>query len=535
MNLSNKTIVTFLTVLFLAASGVSGGGLSSENNQPYVVKIGRLHDALPGTMVNVPITLEQIDQSKGLTNFDFTVVYDQRGLYFVEALEGAIFEECGWEGFTYRLYPDSTTQDDKRMVSVYGTADRPYPAESPNPACQLDNPGYVGELPVTLAILRFYVIDDWHNCYLFAPIRFYWNECSDNVVWGYELHHPIASDSVYDYGDNSIADPTDGLPSYRGVQDFCLETGFPYVVTPTQGINFRNGGVDIYCPELYFVPGDINLNSMPFEPTDALLYLGYFLYGLSVFEYPDGSVAYSDVNADGIPLTVPDVVYLIRVVTADALPYPQLNPSPDPVYVTQDPDAKTVEFTAVDTLGAMILTFQGEIVADSTQVGYTAVSHYHPTDNETRVVIFSMLAGKSLRTGVALYYSGNGQLTDVLSATYHGRPVEIIVGSPSDVDNNDAGSTLPGSFELQQNYPNPFNPTTTIEFALPTATDVEIWVYNVTGQRVRTLVNRTMPAGYHEIAWDGTNDGGEQVGSGVYFYRIEAGDFVQSKKMMLLK
>ena len=97
------------------------------------------------------------------------------------------------------------------------------------------------------------------------------------------------------------------------------------------------------------------------------------------------------------------------------------------------------------------------------------------------------------------------------------------------------GSNLPATVELSQNYPNPFNPTTTISFSLPEAGTVRIEVFNVLGQRVRTLLDGELAAGLHSVVWDGRADNGFAVSSGVYFYRLSTGDVRQSRKMLLLK
>ena len=96
-------------------------------------------------------------------------------------------------------------------------------------------------------------------------------------------------------------------------------------------------------------------------------------------------------------------------------------------------------------------------------------------------------------------------------------------------------SQRPTEFDLRQNYPNPFNPTTIIEYALPKASEVKIQIYNILGQKVRNLVDETQKAGYKMIHWDGKDDEGKEVSSGIYFYRIVAEDFVKCKKMTLLK
>ncbi len=91
------------------------------------------------------------------------------------------------------------------------------------------------------------------------------------------------------------------------------------------------------------------------------------------------------------------------------------------------------------------------------------------------------------------------------------------------------------SYTLEQNYPNPFNPTTTINFNLPMSETVKLTIYNSLGQRVVDLVNQNMKSGYHSVSWNGLNDQGGKVSSGVYYYKLEAGDFSSVKKMLLLK
>jgi len=103
------------------------------------------------------------------------------------------------------------------------------------------------------------------------------------------------------------------------------------------------------------------------------------------------------------------------------------------------------------------------------------------------------------------------------------------------VDVPESNQPLPESFELSQNYPNPFNPSTTISYNLPRRSDVTIEIFNLLGQRVRTLVDESQSSGPHQVEWDGTDETGSPVSSGVYLYRLKAGESVQSKKMMLLK
>ena len=94
---------------------------------------------------------------------------------------------------------------------------------------------------------------------------------------------------------------------------------------------------------------------------------------------------------------------------------------------------------------------------------------------------------------------------------------------------------VPRDFALLQNYPNPFNGETMIRFQLPASERVKLYVYNIRGQRVATIIDEQMEAGYHRISWNGRNDNGRQVGSGVYIYLLQAGRHHQSKKLTYMK
>jgi hypothetical protein len=124
--------------------------------------------------------------------------------------------------------------------------------------------------------------------------------------------------------------------------------------------------------------------------------------------------------------------------------------------------------------------------------------------------------------GIAVEYrvqSGEGQIQE----------------PPEEQFDEAAKAIVPDGYVLDQNYPNPFNPQTTIGFTLARSERVRIDIVNVLGRTVRTLVNEYVSAGKHSVGWDATDDAGTRVPSGIYLYRIQAGDFVQTKSMTLLK
>jgi hypothetical protein len=110
--------------------------------------------------------------------------------------------------------------------------------------------------------------------------------------------------------------------------------------------------------------------------------------------------------------------------------------------------------------------------------------------------------------------------------------LDITTGVDDDQTQTDA---LPTAFALAQNYPNPFNPSTSIEFSLAQRSEVTISIYNVLGQKVRTLLNEPRPAGSYTVERNATDESGETVASGVYLYRLQTEELDQTKKMLLLK
>jgi CubicO group peptidase (beta-lactamase class C family) len=142
----------------------------------------------------------------------------------------------------------------------------------------------------------------------------------------------------------------------------------------------------------------------------------------------------------------------------------------------------------------------------------------------------TIMALDEMKNSGVIILTNCGSITDaawlsILDAVFAAADTLTVSGIPEI-----AGTDLPTSFILSQNYPNPFNPSTTIRYGLPHKSQVSLMVYNTLGQQIAVLVHGEQEAGYHEVRFDASG-----LSSGVYFYRLQAGDFVQTRKLLLLR
>jgi len=368
--------------------------------------------------------------------------------------------------------------------------------------------------------LRFLVSNDRTLECQYAPIRFFWLECGDNTLSSPGGDTLWIAQSVQDYNgfdpQDPYGDPFDTpltFPSLTGPIAEC-EASDKNEVIP--GIDFFNGGVDIVCADEIDDRGDINLDGLAYTIADAVMLTNYFIYGIDALPAPtvanpflrEAAIAASDVNADGLTLTVADLVYLIRVVVGDAVPYPKVDPVAARYDVSRD-GLMTVE----GDMGAAYIVVNGNVAPELIADGMELVSNFR--DGQTHIVVWSR-EGNSFNGSFANV--GSDDIAYIEMATAEGAPVTSLVGD-----------LVPDNFELAQNYPNPFNPATTIEFSLPVRSDYSLKIYNVTGQLVKEFTGNEN-AGTHSIVWDASN-----AASGIYFYKISAGNFSDTKKMVFLK
>ena len=179
--------------------------------------------------------------------------------------------------------------------------------------------------------------------------------------------------------------------------------------------------------------------------------------------------------------------------------------------------------------GSISCNFAANTLQRSLQVVRRSLEHGHLRPASNQLAAFKIEIRLYQRLRMISRFSADKliYLTDKLRES-------ITSGLPKYEDYS-ADSMLPNGFALSQNYPNPFNPETQIDYALPMGIKVNLEIYDLLGQRVRTLVDGYQEAGNKTVIWDGSDETGQKVSSGIYFYKMQAGDFVETKKMSLMK
>lgn len=473
------------------------------------VQIEKVHNAIQGQQKDVNIFLNGAGKPVG--GFDFLIAYDASSLSAMSASEGSLYGNCGWEYFTYRFGPFGNCGNGcpSGMIRITGIAEINNGAY--HPSCFLDGQSGI------LATINFLVSNDRTLECQYAPVQFFWIGCGDNTFSSVEGDTLYISRWVYDFENNDITDNSFGFPGFLGAPDSCLIGGGPGKPRPVRCVDFINGGVDIVCADSIDARGDINLNGLAYEIADAVMFTNYFIQGLSAFAgHVDGSVAATDVNGDGLSLTVGDLVYLIRVIVGDAAQLPKLNPNAvnEATFMLVN-NALSITETSTG-VGAIYLQVEGDIRPSALGEAASMDMVYRYDGTVTRILV-STRGRNSLGVGPVLTLDGARNIKLIEAGSFEGYAMKTTL------------STLPTEFTLSQNYPNPFNPVTNIDFTLPHAADWQLQIYNILGQVVQTWSDHGN-AGYYQIAWDAG-----QYASGVYFYRLSAGSYSATKKMVLLK
>ncbi|MEW5924774.1 MAG: dockerin type I domain-containing protein [Candidatus Zixiibacteriota bacterium] len=283
---------------------------SQTDTTAFRIEIGTYQSAMFGQNVLVPVT--KAAGTELMDGFDILIGYDGNILTLLEATPGPIFEDPnGWEYFSYRTSTSECAPAcPSQVVSVVALYHNTTANDPTNQAVANGTP---------LFNLNFFVNYIYNYECTFNPIDFFWMDCGDNAI-AFEGGNTLAlSNHVYNVFLEDITDTSASFPTYNGSPAEC----FINPGDPVRLIDYANGGVDIICDGPIDNRGDINLNGIAYEIADYIVFTNYFLYGLPAFIINvEAQIAATDINADGLPLTVNDLIYLIRVVEGAALPYP---------------------------------------------------------------------------------------------------------------------------------------------------------------------------------------------------------------------
>jgi len=456
----------------------------------------------PCDIVKVPVLLKANVPFGG---FDLYIEFDPTVLYFLGVEKGPGLP-AGWEYFTYRQLPCPMCGCCKYKLEILGIYDLKNKLQG--------EPIPIGQDFVVLAWLKFQVACDQNLRGYDLNICFEFDDgiCSENTFSDVSGNILYVSDNPdffnYDDCDTQYHDWGTGSNVVMNKMHFDLFAP-PGTINPLGrpcgGVLLRTTGEK--------VRGDINLNLIAYEIGDAVLFSSYFIYGTGVFTIdPQVQIANTDINADGFALGLSDFVLMLRILTGDATPIPKPTPGSDlaTIYMIGD------KVSTNANLGAALFVFKGDV-----KVSTDLKNEQGVVNNQTRVLVY--MSSNTGMTGQLL--TAKGELVSVEAVDNFSRPVKTTV----------VNRAIPTAYALNANYPNPFNPKTNISFALPIDSKVSLKIYNIAGQLVRTLVNETMVAGTHTVTWDGINSNGEKVASGIYFYKLNAGDYSKTMKMVMTK
>lgn len=491
------------------------------------IRIDSLSDVTQGEMVTVSVFYEQGDQTS-LTNggFDLLLNYDPAYLTFLYAREGNLISGCEWEAFHYLYGRQGLCGGQPCPIgTIRITAFAEFGMDENRPTCFLNSSGEIVQL-------YFLVSDDRTLEGTFVPINFIWYSCRDNSTSNIRGDSMFISQSVFDATLNDVTDPGTGYPTLTGAQDsdcFPLRSYTP----PVRAIDFYSGGLGIAADLIDIRPllvGDINLDGIAGDSADFYLFRDYFIDRSSVFDINlDQQTNATDVNQDGINLSVADLIHLARIVENNGNPPPSpFDTSIHKARFIQHFDLKSIEVQTPDTLGAVFMVFRGSILPAQLTYPMELKYRYDAANHLTFVLIYS-LNGEALPDGVIMNYQGEAALFRVETAGYTGtRIIFSAIGQATSADEQ-GERNLPLQFSLHQNYPNPFNPITTISFQLPRSSKYALAIFNLAGQEVVSFKG-VASAGNTELSWDAT-----AMATGIYYYRLSAGEFVAARKMLLLK
>ena len=328
--------------------------VSASSFATTTISIPKTHNTQLGDTVLMSVRLDRDEAGPEFGSFKLQIHYTAFLVDLVSVEPGDMVSGCGWEQFDYQL--SMLNADSLGIITISAVADV---AGIPGaPGC------YLGPALGSMVNLKFHVPNDESKQCQTAFVRFFWPDCNDNSLTTRDGDSLYVADYVYEWYYALPVPAT--LSTYAGLPNSCL-SGPIEGKTPYRAITYKPGFIDITCGPDPFARGDFNLNGIPYEIADAVLYCEYFMHGLAALDpnpqILEMQIQASDANNDGTTLSFRDLTYLLRVIDGGALPLP------DPhlfdtlsATFTQDFDAKVISVDFAGDLSGAYLEFTGDIV-----------------------------------------------------------------------------------------------------------------------------------------------------------------------------
>ncbi|MEA1981350.1 MAG: dockerin type I repeat-containing protein, partial [candidate division Zixibacteria bacterium] len=393
------------------------GALSSyaQSDDFITISIEKSHFSEIGHADSIDVILQNNGSSYLIDELNFVIHFDTSTVYFGSAVPGALFEECQWEKFSFRY-----TAEGNIYISL----------KADTLSTDDFSGSYIEGKDGALMKLHFIIKNESALICQYLPVQFLWEDCLDNTAQLFGDSEIFLSDKVFNSFSFYPINEDSEFPTIFGAPDICVDSN------NLRKIYFYNGGIDVSCGNSINIRGDVNLNEIAYEIADWVLFSHYFLFRESVFfagEWGDEGLQMqidaTDCNADNTPLTIDDLIYLLRVALWDALPFPELPfvnsfVIKDTIVCNQDIQSKIVTINYSDSLGGIHIIANGLMVPlDNPYAG-------HEFDGQFTYIFICnnpSLSWKLPPFDTLFTYSGDGEIIEASFAIDGVTPVHTVL------------------------------------------------------------------------------------------------------------
>lgn len=419
-----KNVIAVLVLLLLISLSFFTEYAFAQGDISVMLPQNSNSSGVPDGYANIPVVLQNNTDIE-IGGFDLLIQYDTTAVELV-GVDFSPIENCNWAIIGHRPEIPSV----EKIFAAIGVS--PLGCDFSN---SLD----------TLFYLQFHILPNNSNMGKIFPLRFYWTRCADNILINTLGDSAFLSDRVFDLYTNQFIQEDDAFPTIHGAPDTCMIGGTGHKF---RMVDFYNGLIDVADNGTIDETGDVNLNNIAFEIADYIVFQNYYIYGPDAFVVNLlGQTQATDCNKDGIFPTVRDLIFMYRVIIGDITPLPKAGNDdsrffPPTALFVQDTLAKEVRLVFPDSLSAIHLIFDGEVVPAYSGPGEFG---YNYDGEVTRLLISPELGGSSLPVyqGLLLTYIGDGILdsSDVSDWEMRdiGSVVQVIGGEPMCGDINASG------------------------------------------------------------------------------------------------